>query len=211
MHILFKPLLELQEWKVCKGLFFWSFTHCITHTQDENISDDVLTLTREQSNRYVYLCDLLYNFIQQHHFRSNFYVLSSNNILSRVATLLRAKDKHLRHGASSVVRSRESCISLIKIPFGTWTASFRIFRLLLKQNNTHIHGLVMKHDVIKPILDLTLQESRRDNLLSCSCQEYFESMRRVSQFPGDAGANTDSFVPLTGQHERIDQVLHDKA
>lgn len=69
----------------------------------------------------------------------------------------------------------------------------------------------MKHDVIKPILDLTLQESRRDNLLSCSCQEYFESMRRVSQFPGDAGANTDSFVPLTGQHERIDQVLHDKA
>jgi len=38
----------------------------------------------------------------------------------------------------------------------------------------------MKHDVLKPILDLTLEESRRDNLLSCSCQEYFESMRRVS-------------------------------
>ncbi|KAF9450958.1 DUF625-domain-containing protein, partial [Macrolepiota fuliginosa MF-IS2] len=134
VHIVFKPLLELQEWKNCK--------------------EDVLSLSREQSNRYVYLCDLLYNFIQQHHFRSNFYVLSSNNILSRVATLLRAKDKHLRH------------------------ASFRIFRLLLKQNNTHIHGLVMKYDVLKPILDLTLQESRRDNLLSCSCQEYFESMRR---------------------------------
>ncbi|EKM79939.1 hypothetical protein AGABI1DRAFT_72653 [Agaricus bisporus var. burnettii JB137-S8] len=134
VHILFKPLVELQEWKSCK--------------------DNVLALTREQSNRYVYLCDLLYNFIQQHNFRSNFYVLSSNNILSRVATLLRAKDKYLRH------------------------ASFRIFRLLLRQNNAHIHGLVMKHDVIKPILNLTLQESRRDNLLSCSCQEYFESMRR---------------------------------
>ncbi|KAJ3558761.1 hypothetical protein NP233_g11438 [Leucocoprinus birnbaumii] len=103
VHILFKPLLELSEWKNCK--------------------DDVLALTREQSNRYVYLCDLLYNTILQHHFRSSFYILSSNNILSRVATLLRAKDKHLRH-------------------------------------------------------DLTLQESRRDNLLSCSCQEYFESMRR---------------------------------
>ncbi|KXN89450.1 hypothetical protein AN958_05612 [Leucoagaricus sp. SymC.cos] len=134
VHILFKPLLELQDWKNCK--------------------EDVLALTREQSNRYLYLCDLLYNIIQQHHFRSNFYVLSSNNILSRVATLLRAKDKHLRH------------------------ASFRIFRLLLKQNNTHIQGLVMKHDMIKPILDLTMKESRRDNLLSCSCQEYFESMRR---------------------------------
>jgi protein phosphatase-4 regulatory subunit 3 len=36
----------------------------------------------------------------------------------------------------------------------------------------------MKHDILKPILDLTIQESRRDNLLSCSCQEYFENMRK---------------------------------
>lgn len=33
---------------------------------------------------------------------------------------------------------------------------------------------------MKPILDLTIQESLRDNLLSCSCQEYFEIMRKVS-------------------------------
>ena len=33
-------------------------------------------------------------------------------------------------------------------------------------------------DVLKPILGLTLQESRRDNLLSCSCHEFFDSMRR---------------------------------
>lgn len=38
---------------------------------------------------------------------------------------------------------------------------------------------MIKLDVVHPILDLTLQESRRDNLLSCSCQEFFESMRRV--------------------------------
>lgn len=37
----------------------------------------------------------------------------------------------------------------------------------------------MKHDILKPILDLTLKESLRDNLLSCSCQEYFEHMRKV--------------------------------
>lgn len=37
----------------------------------------------------------------------------------------------------------------------------------------------MKYDVLKPILDLTLRESTRDNLLSCSCQEYFDYMRRV--------------------------------
>lgn len=65
-----------------------------------------------------------------------------------------------------------SCITTI-------IASFRIFRLLLKQNNPSIHNLIIKNDILKPILDLTLSESRRDNLLSCSCQEYFELMRKV--------------------------------
>jgi hypothetical protein len=58
-------------------------------------------------------------------------------------------------------------------------AAFRIFRLLLKQGNPNSHSQVMKHDILKPILDLTLKESLRDNLLSCSCQEYFEHMRKV--------------------------------
>jgi len=92
---------------------FWSYRNgkiakiCAFHTSIALcdsvhllFTENVLALTREQTNRYVYLCDLLYNIILQHHFRSNFYVLSSNNILSRIATLLRAKDKHLRHGAS---------------------------------------------------------------------------------------------------------------
>jgi hypothetical protein len=59
-------------------------------------------------------------------------------------------------------------------------ASFRIFRLLLKQNNPNTHAQIMKHDILKPIIDLTIRETRRDNLLSCSCQEYFDTMRRVS-------------------------------
>ena len=58
-------------------------------------------------------------------------------------------------------------------------AAFRIFRLLLKQGNPNSHAQVMKQDILKPILDLTIQESLRDNLLSCSCQEYFEHMRKV--------------------------------
>jgi len=68
--------MTLQEWKTCK--------------------ESILPLTREETNRYVYLCDLLHNFILQHLFRSYFYVTSSN-ILPRVATLLKGRDKHLRH------------------------------------------------------------------------------------------------------------------
>lgn len=43
---------------------------------------------------------------------------------------------------------------------------------------------LIKLDVFKPILDLTIQESRRDSLLSASCQEFFEHMRRVRHFLG---------------------------
>lgn len=61
-----------------------------------NYTDPLLPLTREETNRFVYLCDLLHNFIQQHTFRSHSYVVTSD-ILPRVATLFKAKDKHLRH------------------------------------------------------------------------------------------------------------------
>ncbi|KAK1232108.1 Platinum sensitivity protein [Marasmius sp. AFHP31] len=130
---LFAPLHDLPKWR--------------DHTEP------VLRLTREETNRYVLLCELLYNFTHQHQFRSHFYILSTAVVL-RIATLFKSKDKHLRH------------------------ASFRFFRLLLKQNNANMHTQVMKYDIIKPILDLTIRESRRDNLLSCSCQEYFDHIRR---------------------------------
>ncbi|KAG6845446.1 hypothetical protein H0H87_009354 [Tephrocybe sp. NHM501043] len=133
LHILFKPLFDLPEWRNAQG--------------------PLLPLTRHETNRYVYLSDLMFNFVGQHHFRIHFYLMSTN-ILVRVASLLKARDKHLRH------------------------ASFRIFRLLLRQNNPNTHAQVIKHDILKPLLDLTIQESRRDNLLSCSCQEYFDFIRK---------------------------------
>ncbi|KAJ3719446.1 component of IIS longevity pathway SMK-1-domain-containing protein [Lentinula raphanica] len=133
IHTLFKPFHDLPDWN--------------------NVTEPVYPLTREQTNRYVYLCDLLYNFCLQHQFRSNFYILSTNVVL-KVASLLKAKEKHLRH------------------------AAFRVFRLMLKQSNPNTIVQLTKHDIFKPILDLTIQESRRDNLLSCSCQEFFEHMRR---------------------------------
>jgi protein phosphatase-4 regulatory subunit 3 len=77
VHKLMKPITDLPDWR--------------------NFKDPVLSLAREETNRFVYLCDLLHNFLQQHQFRSHFYVMSSD-ILSRVATLFKVKDKHLRHG-----------------------------------------------------------------------------------------------------------------
>ncbi|KAJ7639366.1 component of IIS longevity pathway SMK-1-domain-containing protein [Roridomyces roridus] len=133
VHLVFQPIIDLPEWK--------------------KQTDPLLPLTREETNRFTYLCDIVYNCISGHNFRGYFYVASSG-ILSRVPTLFKARDKHLQH------------------------AAFRIFRMLLRLNNANVQAQLMKLDVFKPILDLTYLESRRDNLLSCSCHEYFDFMKR---------------------------------
>ncbi|PCH40772.1 DUF625-domain-containing protein [Wolfiporia cocos MD-104 SS10] len=116
-------------------------------------SNSPLTISRERANLYLYLCDLLASFTLQHSFRSHFFVLSSN-LSTRIATLLRAKDKHLR------------------------LAAFRFFRTCVKLHNPNMLKHLIKFDVFEPILNLTLLESRRDNLISASCQEFFECLRR---------------------------------
>ncbi|EPQ58973.1 DUF625-domain-containing protein [Gloeophyllum trabeum ATCC 11539] len=137
-------------YKQCIDTLFKSLTDLPDY---KNVTDPTLGLTREKSNLFLYLCDLLSSFALQHSFRSHFYILSSN-IASRVASLLGTRDKHLR------------------------LAAFRFFRALLKLNNRNMNAHLIKLDILKPILDLTVRESRRDNLISCSCQEFFEHMRR---------------------------------
>ena len=114
-------------------------------------------------------------------------IISSCNIFSEaISMLLHQISCHVSQLFSKAGISIFGTVSFSNIPdlvlhfiSSISTAAFRIFRLLLKQNNPNSHAQLMKHDILKPILDLTIQESRRDNLLSCSCHEYFENMRKV--------------------------------
>ncbi|CCM03359.1 uncharacterized protein FIBRA_05488 [Fibroporia radiculosa] len=119
----------------------------------KTVTDSPISFSREKANLYLYLCDLLSSFTVQHSFRSHFFILSSNHA-PRIASLLSTRDKHLR------------------------LAAFRFFRACLRLNNINIFKHLIKHDVFQPILDLTISESRRDNLLSASCQEFFEHIRK---------------------------------
>lgn len=100
MDAVFKPFQEIPESKDVNGKCLSlqmgdikrPLTLCIEPTY---------VLSREKTNLFLWLCDLLSNFTQQHSFRSHFFVLSSN-IAPRVATLLRSKDKHLRLGTSTI-------------------------------------------------------------------------------------------------------------
>ncbi|KAN0131375.1 DUF625 domain containing protein [Lactarius tabidus] len=134
IHSLLKPIFDVPNHK--------------QHPSDSNI-----ILTREKTNLYLSLCDLLSTFALQHTFRSHFYMLTSG-ISSHVATLLFSKDKHLR------------------------LAALRFFRTHLKNNNRNFLNHLVKLETFKPIIELTIKESYRDTLVSSSCQEFFEFMRR---------------------------------
>jgi protein phosphatase 4 regulatory subunit 3 len=99
----------------------------------------------------------------------------TSGISSHVATLLSTKDKHLRLGQWPSV-SHLSCLTL---PI----AALRFFRIHLKNNNRNFVNHLIKLEVFRPIFELTIKESRRDTLVSSSCQEFFEFMRRVRQPP----------------------------
>lgn len=168
IEILFKPFSEIPEFKNLAGAQNFAETTHLTLTVDV---EPVLRLTREKTNLFVYLCDLLCNFTQQHSFRSHFFILSSN-ISPRIASLLSSRDKHLRLGTSDCSAAVLSLIISI--------AAFRFFRICLKLNNGNLIKHFIKNDIFTPIIKLTIQETRRDNLLSSSCLEFFEHMRRVS-------------------------------
>ena len=76
-EVLFKPFFDLPEFKT--------------------MTEPSLTISRERTNLLLHVCELLSCFAMQNSFRSHFYILSSN-IVVRIASLLRAKDKHVRLG-----------------------------------------------------------------------------------------------------------------
>lgn len=101
-EVLFRPLThdipDHHELKSRLALYVCNFCHLICFSVC--IQDNPLSPSRERGNLYLYLCDLLCSFAVQHSFRSFFFILGSN-VVSRVASLLNVRDKHLSLGNSS--------------------------------------------------------------------------------------------------------------
>jgi protein phosphatase-4 regulatory subunit 3 len=81
---------------VCSSLFL-----CFISISSIFLLAFPLELTRAQSDLYLYLCDLLCGFLLQHSYQSHYFVLG-NNLAPRIASLLYAREKHLRLGAFSL-------------------------------------------------------------------------------------------------------------
>ncbi|KAG9019471.1 Platinum sensitivity protein [Tulasnella sp. 427] len=134
---LYRPVLDLPEYRDYAGPYTCA----------------VYPISRDQSSLYLFLCDGLASFITQHGHRIQFFILHTN-VSRKIATLLKAKEKHVR------------------------LAALRYFRLCLKMGNNFFHRHMVKNDVFGPMLDAALKEARRDNLVNCSCQEFFEHIRK---------------------------------
>jgi len=119
----------------------------------KSLSETPLSLTGEKSTLYFHLLEILSCVIQQHGFRSTHFILDSG-LAPRLASLLSSGEKHLR------------------------LVALRIFRSCLKLNNRNINNHLIKHGIFAPIIDLTVRESKRDNLMSSACQDFFEYIRK---------------------------------
>ncbi|PWN18063.1 DUF625-domain-containing protein [Microstroma glucosiphilum] len=108
---------------------------------------------REHSALLAHLCELLCNCVLQHGFRSQYYVITSE-IAVHVATLLFAKEKHMK------------------------LAAIKLFRACLASNNQFINRHFLKHDIFGAILVLARRECQRDNLILSACIEFFEHLKK---------------------------------
>ncbi|KDN50881.1 hypothetical protein RSAG8_00508, partial [Rhizoctonia solani AG-8 WAC10335] len=130
---LYKPILALPDFTALQGA--------------------PLNAPKEHTAQFLFLCDLLSNFVLQHGHRCQFYICASN-IALKLASLLSSREKHVR------------------------LAALRVFRACFRTPNQFVTRHLIKQDVILPIIELTARESRRDNMLSSTCQEFFEYIRR---------------------------------
>ena len=77
-------------------------------------------------------------------------------------------------------------------------AVLRFARTCLRTPNHFIHRYFVKQDLIPPLLDLLEEESSRDNMLSSSCMDVLDLIRKVSLSVGHGRSRAD---PIKGKHQ----------
>lgn len=107
---------------------------------------------------YSHLCDLLCFVIENHSFRSQYYILTSN-VCSHVGSLLHARNKHMR------------------------LAALRVLRACMSSHNQFAYRHLMQLDVMGHVLALLQREAPRDNLVSSACLGLCEQLRRDNVRP----------------------------
>ncbi|GAA5982206.1 hypothetical protein JCM11641_006225 [Rhodosporidiobolus odoratus] len=108
-----------------------------------------------------HICDLLCFFISHHTFRSKYLVLSNPPLAKSIARLLRPKPR----------LTRQTHLRL---------AALRFIRSVVARTDDFYNRFLIKHDLIRPVLETADEEKEKDNLLGSACLEFFEYLRTTN-------------------------------
>ncbi|PRQ77168.1 Component of IIS longevity pathway SMK-1-domain containing protein [Rhodotorula toruloides] len=121
-------------------------------------SDPPLVLSESSVALLTHICDLLCFFVAHHTFRSKYLILSYPAVAKSIARLLRPRPRLTRHTHLRL-------------------AALRFLRACVARNDDFYNRFLIKHDLIRPVLDTAEEERDKDNLLGSACLEFFEYLR----------------------------------
>ncbi|GAA6046560.1 hypothetical protein JCM3770_006209 [Rhodotorula araucariae] len=154
-----------QEDPEAEKFLQYFYDHCmlslvqpLTDLPQGNDSDPPLNLSAATTALLTHLCDLLCFFITHHTFRSKYLILSSPELAKSVARILRPRPRLTRHTHLRL-------------------AALRFLRACVARNDDFYNRFLVKHDLVRPVLDTADEEKDKDNLLGSACLDFFEYLR----------------------------------
>ncbi|GAA5915545.1 hypothetical protein JCM6882_005932 [Rhodosporidiobolus microsporus] len=124
-------------------------------------TDPPLDLTPSSTALLSHICDLLSFFISHHTFRSKYVVLANPALAKSIGRLLRPRPRLTRHKHLRL-------------------AALRVNRAIVARTDEFYNRFLIKHDLIRPVLETADEEKSRDNLLGSACLEFFEYLRTTN-------------------------------
>ncbi|BGP36301.1 Platinum sensitivity protein [Rhodotorula kratochvilovae] len=158
------PRMRQEDPEAEKFLQYF-YDHCILSLvqplislPQRNDTDPPLDLSAATIALLTHLCDLLCFFITHHTFRSKYLILSSPELAKSVSRILRPRPRLTRHTHLRL-------------------AALRFLRACVARNDDFYNRFLVKHDLVRPVLDTADEEKDKDNLLGSACLDFFEYLR----------------------------------
>ncbi|KPV78003.1 uncharacterized protein RHOBADRAFT_50526 [Rhodotorula graminis WP1] len=158
------PRLRQEDPEAEKFLQYF-YDHCMTSLleplsklPDLSPSDPPLALSAADVALLTHLCDLLCFFVIHHTFRSKYLILSSPELAKAVSRIVRPRPRLTRHTHLRL-------------------AALRFLRACVARNDDFYNRFLIKHDLLRPVLDTADEEKSKDNLLGSACLDFFEYLR----------------------------------
>lgn len=143
------------RWPSAIACPLWKLTIAVSR------ADPPLNLSAANVAILTHLCDLLCFFVSNHTFRSKYLILSTPTLAKAIGRLLRPKPRLTRHTHLRL-------------------AALRFLRACVARADEFYNRFLVKHDLIRPVLETAAEERDKDNLLGSACLEFFEHVRTVS-------------------------------